>query len=175
MSLKNEIRDLIIFLLGCFSINSYAIDTMDGPSFVPKISGVIGRISACTGGTGGNSTWIMISNRDDKKSLQIQRTTQEYFPKRKSWQTFEYIPLDKITIVDSLEKNNYELTLSSSLYNFQYKFTKNISENSWTANLRLEKELFLDCVEKELWCNEISPQLKSWADKRIDELKTIKR
>ena len=177
MPLINEIRDLfflrnlLIILYGCFSTNSYAMDSMEGPSVVPKISGIVGRISACTSGVGGSSTWIMIENRDDKQSLQIKRTTREYSPRLKSWQTYEFIPLNKITIVDSLKENKYEMTFSSALFNFKYKFTKDLKENSWSASLRLEKKYFFDCAEKVFWCNEISPQLQSWSEDRIKKIK----
>ena len=169
MSLKKDIRDLLIFLFGYFSFCGFSAEPMDGVSIVPKITGIVGRILERTSMSGPGVTWVFIESRDGK-SLQVTRQTTDYNAKIRSWKTYEFIPLDKTTILDSIKGNKYELVFFSPVLNFQFTLTRTLVDNFWRANLKLNKEIFHDIEGKEFSCKPVS-QLQSWSESRIKKIK----
>lgn len=169
MSLKKNIRDLLIFLFGCFSFCGFSAEPMDGVSIVPKITGIVGRILECTSMSGPGVTWIFVESMDDK-SLRITRQTMDYNAKIRSWKTNVIIPLDKTTILDSIKGDKYEVVFSSPVMNFQFTLTRTLVDNFWRANLKLNKEIFHDIEGKEFSCRPVS-QLQSWSEDRIKKIK----
>lgn len=152
----------------------YSAETMDGAIVVPQIAGIGGRILECNSMSGVALTWLFIGHRGDKNSLQVTRQTTDYNAKIRSWKTYEFIPLDKISILDSLNSDKYEMVFSSSVMDFKFILTKPFANNPWKGHLKLNKELYLDLEGREFFCRP-QPELANWVDKRILGLKSGKK